>query len=134
MKNIQSAQARNFVKKLPKPDNIDWKDILSGQDEESISMTKSLLTFDPDDRATCEEALKHPYMATLHCPEDEPTGKALEKSDFGFESLNLEAEEYREYILDEAEFHKKREVLDRERREVEQMMDKASISDDKTHK
>lgn len=93
------------------PERRDWNDILPGQDEESISMTKSLLTFDPADRATCEDALKHPYMATLHCPEDEPTGEPLDKKYFGFESLKLEAEEYREYILEEAEFHKKREEL-----------------------
>ena len=31
-----------------------------------------MLTFNPEKRITIEQALEHPYMESLHSPEDEP--------------------------------------------------------------
>ena len=38
---------------------------------QAIDLLKKLLTFDPSKRITVEEALNHPYLQALHCPEDE---------------------------------------------------------------
>jgi len=32
-----------------------------------------MLTYDPDDRISVENALAHPYLKQLHFPDDEPT-------------------------------------------------------------
>lgn len=37
----------------------------------AIDLLKKLLMFDPSKRITVEEALNHPYLQALHCPEDE---------------------------------------------------------------
>jgi len=37
----------------------------------AIDLLKKMLTFDPTKRITVEEALNHPYLQALHCPEDE---------------------------------------------------------------
>jgi len=48
-------------------------------------LLKKLLTFDPTKRITVDEALKHPYLSALHCPDDEPTTKPVLPIDFEFE-------------------------------------------------
>lgn len=45
-----------------------------------------LLTFDPSERITVEEALEHPYLSVWHDPSDEPLCE--KKFDFAFESEN----------------------------------------------
>ncbi|KAJ1210786.1 hypothetical protein NDU88_006148 [Pleurodeles waltl] len=42
---------------------------------EAIDFLERILTFNPMDRLTAEEALKHPYMTPYSCPEDEPTSQ-----------------------------------------------------------
>jgi len=48
-----------------------------------------MLTFDPKRRITVEEALAHPYLAALHCPDDEPTTTPVSAYDFEFEIYDL---------------------------------------------
>jgi mitogen-activated protein kinase 1/3 len=38
----------------------------------AIDLLRKLLTFDPSKRITVEEALRHPFLASLHYPDDEP--------------------------------------------------------------
>lgn len=47
--------------------------------------------FDPNKRITVEEALEHPYLAELHCPEDEPTTVPVSAFDFDFEIYDLKS-------------------------------------------
>lgn len=58
-------------------------------DSLAIDLLKKMLIFDPDKRITVEEALSHPYLAALHCPEDEPKTEPLNEIDFEFEIHNL---------------------------------------------
>ena len=37
---------------------------------DAIDLLTKLLAFNPKKRITVEEALAHPYMRTLHCPEE----------------------------------------------------------------
>jgi serine/threonine protein kinase len=48
-----------------------------------------MLAFDPNKRITVEEALAHPYLTELHCPEDEPTTEHVSAFDFDFEIYEL---------------------------------------------
>jgi hypothetical protein len=47
-----------------------------------------MLVFHPDRRISVEAALAHPYMESLHTPEDEPF--ADKPFNFDFESNNLD--------------------------------------------
>ena len=41
--------------------------------------------FDPSNRYDVNQALAHPYMSVLHCPDDEPISPPLPKLAFDFE-------------------------------------------------
>lgn len=58
----------------------------------AIDLLEKLLAFDPGKRCTVEEALAHPYLASLHDPEEEPTCAAI--FNFDFENYELSREAY----------------------------------------
>ena len=60
-----------------------------------------MLTYDPDERITVEESLKHPYLKALSCPEDEPTTEPVSAFDFDFEKFSLSKEDFKELIYEE---------------------------------
>ena len=51
-----------------------------------MDLLEKLLKFDPEQRITVEEALRHPYVEQYHDPDDEPSHDEL--FDFSFESLD----------------------------------------------
>lgn len=62
----------------------------------AIDLLKKLLTFDAAKRITVEEALRHPYLSALHCPDDEvyhfsnqPISVPVQSMDFEFEEYNM---------------------------------------------
>jgi len=59
-----------------------------------------MLTFNPDKRITIEEALAHPYLASLHSEDDEPV--CPRKFDFAFEDKMKTDDDMRMEILKEA--------------------------------
>jgi len=58
-----------------------------------------MLRFNPDKRITVEQALRNPYLAQLHCPEDEPCRAPLDPSDFEFERRKIDIEALRQEIF-----------------------------------
>ena len=72
-----------------------------------------MLVFDPEKRITVEQALKHPYLAELHCEEDEPTGEPVSHFDFDFEFYSLHASEYKELIYEEIMLYHEEEAVQR---------------------
>jgi serine/threonine protein kinase len=52
----------------------------------ALDLLERMLSFDPALRITCDEALRHPYLAVWHDPQDEPTCPT--KFDFGFENVD----------------------------------------------
>lgn len=60
-----------------------------------------MLVFDPNKRITVEEALNHPYLAELHCVEDEPTTEHVSAFDFDFEIYELKNSDYRDLMWEE---------------------------------
>lgn len=59
----------------------------------ALDLLKKLLIFNPDKRITLDEALKHPFLKELHCPDDEPVAQGIQKMEFEFEkygTINLQ--------------------------------------------
>lgn len=68
---IPNAQTREFLKaqEKRKPKALDT--LFKGANPLAIDLLGMLLKFDSSKRITIEEALNHPYLKELHCPEDE---------------------------------------------------------------
>jgi len=61
-----------------------------------------MLTYDPEDRITINNALAHPYLSQLHYPDDEPVmGEIVSAYDFDFEKFNLTKDDFKELIYEE---------------------------------
>jgi len=67
----------------------------------AIDLLKKMLTYDPEERITIEEALKHAYLKQLSCPEDEPTTEPVSAFDFDFEKYSLSKEDFKDFIYEE---------------------------------
>ncbi|XP_042392089.1 mitogen-activated protein kinase 1 isoform X2 [Zingiber officinale] len=66
----------------------------------AIDLVEKMLTFDPRQRITVEEALAHPYLAALHDSSDEPV--CMMPFSFDFEQQALSEEQMKELIYREA--------------------------------
>jgi serine/threonine protein kinase len=57
---------------------------------DGIDLLKKMLAFNPKNRISVQEALEHPFLADLHCPDDEPDAKIVKAFDFDFENYDLD--------------------------------------------
>eukprot|EP00916_Digyalum_oweni_P015948 GHVL01026170.1.p1 GENE.GHVL01026170.1~~GHVL01026170.1.p1 ORF type:complete len:478 (-),score=65.33 GHVL01026170.1:51-1421(-) len=81
---IQNRKCRDFLRLMrAKPKNMN--NLFPGASPDAVDLIKKMLQFDPVARISVDEALKHPYIAHLHCPDDEPIRTVLPASDFKFE-------------------------------------------------
>jgi serine/threonine protein kinase len=70
---IENDKNKEFVLALPKREGKNFDELFKGADPLAIDLIKKMLTYDPSDRITIQQALEHPYMKALHFPDDEPT-------------------------------------------------------------
>ena len=76
-----------------------------------MDLLQKMLMFDPDKRITILDALKHPFMAKYHDPNDEPIGEAVSAYDFDYELFSLRTSEYKELLFNEIKlYHSEEEV------------------------
>jgi mitogen-activated protein kinase 1/3 len=64
-------------------------------------LLKKLLVFDPNERLSADEALKHPFFKDLYEPEKVTHVQPLSYFDFEFENYSLDKKILRELICDE---------------------------------
>ncbi|CAJ0940562.1 unnamed protein product [Ranitomeya imitator] len=78
-------------------------------DEYKYFMTE----FDPRERISVGEALRHPFLSKYHDPDDEP--ECIPAFDFGFDKKVLTKEQIKEAIVTEIDsFHRRREGIRRQ--------------------
>ncbi|XP_039117880.1 mitogen-activated protein kinase homolog MMK1-like [Dioscorea cayenensis subsp. rotundata] len=65
----------------------------------AIDLVEKMLTFNPSQRITVEDALAHPYFASLHDTSDEPV--CMKPFSFDFEKHVLTGEHVKELIYRE---------------------------------
>lgn len=101
---------------LKEKKSIDWEIYFKDSNPQAIDLMRAMLEFNPKKRITCEEALKHPYLKDLHCPEDEPSfDKELIPNEWDFEEFNwklLKREEIIELIYYEMLLSNSQEKLE----------------------
>ncbi|KAK5986938.1 hypothetical protein GCK32_010868, partial [Trichostrongylus colubriformis] len=97
---IQSEEARNYIRNLPKMPRKDFKKLFATASPAAIDLLEKMLQLDPDYRPTAAEAMEHEYLAAYHDASDEPTSEVLEL-DEGVETTNID--EWRRLIWNEIE-------------------------------
>jgi mitogen-activated protein kinase 15 len=69
---INSPLAQTMLESLPPSKARRLRDMFPTASDDAIDLLKNLLQFNPNKRLTAEQALRHPYVAQFHNPEDEP--------------------------------------------------------------
>ena len=98
---IENEKNREFVLQLPKRDGKNFDDLFKGANALAIDLLKKMLTYDPEERITIEDALKHEYLKALHYPDDEPTTELVSPFDFDFEKFSLSKEDFKDLMFEE---------------------------------
>ncbi|GBG24850.1 Mitogen-activated protein kinase 3 [Hondaea fermentalgiana] len=90
---------RNLSYQYPKPLRP-LSRLLQGCCPKAVDLASRLLVFEPERRLTVEEAIRHPYLASLYCPRDEPTRESIQDPDFAFETQrNVQVQDLRCILL-----------------------------------
>ena len=88
---ISSEKARRYIRSLPKHEHVDFCKLYPHANEQALDLIDKMLVFDPNRRITVEQALEHPYLASLHDVNDEPS--CDQQFEFDFESEDLSSED-----------------------------------------
>ncbi|XP_020668520.2 mitogen-activated protein kinase 12 isoform X4 [Pogona vitticeps] len=92
VQKLQSQDAKNYIKSLPKVQKKDFAAILKHANPLALSLLEKMLVLDAEKRVTAAEALAHPYFEAIHDPEEE---NEAEKYDDSFDNMDLPLEEWK---------------------------------------
>lgn len=82
-----NAQAREKLRMLPNFGEPIFDQEFAGCNPQAVDLLRLMLTFDPSKRISIAQALNHPYLAMLHCDDDEPVTVPVSRYDFEFERM-----------------------------------------------
>lgn len=83
---ITNEQALRFMKSMPVKPRCNLATRFPNATPDAVDLLDKMLQFDPRKRITVSQALKHPYLATYHDPDNEPVSSKVFQADFeGFE-------------------------------------------------
>ena len=106
MESISNENAKKYIESLGNKDKIPLSELVPFNNTDAQDLIDKLLDLNPSTRCTVDEALQHPYLASLHDPEDEPVFEG--EIDFSFEgNANLTLEDVKKLILTEISFYNK---------------------------
>lgn len=117
---ISNKKAREKLAKLTKKKGKKLEFVFNGCDPMALDLLKKMLVFNPDKRLTAEQALEHPYLASMHVRRDEPNGQVVSLFDFEFEMRELTMDELKDMIYEEILlYHSQEKKNDYERAKIE---------------
>lgn len=71
--SIKSQYSSSVLDRMACKPKRSLEDVIPSAPPDGIDLLKKLLQFNPDKRLTAEQALKHPFVARFHNPEEEPS-------------------------------------------------------------
>lgn len=98
---LSDFKDKEILKKISANSEKSFEERFTEFGPDVLDLLRKMLAFDPKKRITVEEALNHPYLAALHCPEDEPSTEHVSPFDFDFEIYDLKREDYKELLYEE---------------------------------
>ncbi|KAG6491258.1 hypothetical protein ZIOFF_052595 [Zingiber officinale] len=103
---IRNEKAKRYLSSMRKKQPVPFQKKFPGVDRSALRLLERLLSFDPKDRPTAEEALADPYFRGLANIELEPSTQPISKLEFEFERRKLTKDDVRELIYREIlEYH-----------------------------
>ena len=64
-------QARSYLQSLPFKPKVPWSQLYPTADPKALDLLDKMLTFNPNNRISVEEALAHSYLEQYYDPSDE---------------------------------------------------------------
>lgn len=61
-----------MLESIPPRRQVSLSEVFSGASAQALDLMSQCLQFNPDKRVRAADALKHPYVAEFHNPDDEP--------------------------------------------------------------
>lgn len=100
---VENDKAKSFLLNYPhkEPGKFDVIFDVAKTNLQGVDLLKKMLSFDPRTRISVQEALQHPYLEELYCPEDEPTREPINSIEFEFENVELNKEQIKDMIYEE---------------------------------
>ncbi|KAK9081005.1 hypothetical protein Syun_030685 [Stephania yunnanensis] len=96
---VRNEDAIRYIRQLPQHPRQPFASTFPHVSPMAIDLVERMLTFDPTNRITVEEALAHPYLERLHDEADEPVCPM--PFSFEFEQQDLTEEQMKEMIYRE---------------------------------
>ena len=96
MEHVKHSEARRYIKSLQKKKPIPFKQLFPKANKEDLDILSKMLQFNPKKRISAEEALAHPYFASLHDTKDEPSSKI--SFSFAYENVDISEKELRDSL------------------------------------
>uniref|UniRef100_A0A182NF70 mitogen-activated protein kinase n=1 Tax=Anopheles dirus TaxID=7168 RepID=A0A182NF70_9DIPT len=89
---IINEKARSYLQSLPYKPKVPWSRLFPNADLSALDLLGKMLTFNPHNRISVEDALAHPYLEQYYDPADEPVAEepfriAMELDDLPKETL-----------------------------------------------
>ena len=107
---VGAERVRAYIQSLPPRQPVPWETVYPGADRQALSLLGRMLRFEPSARVSAAAALRHPFLAKYHDPDDEPD--CAPPFDFAFDREALTRERIKEAIVAEIEdFHARREGI-----------------------
>jgi serine/threonine protein kinase len=98
---ITNEKCANFIRAMPPSRAKPFEEKYPEASDRAIGLLKELVVFEARGRCTVAEALTHPYLSTLSCPEDEPVRDPLPSHLFEFEKRKTPIEFLRDELFAE---------------------------------
>lgn len=98
---VTSDRAKRFILSLPSKQPTEMSEMFPSHanEKDAHDLFKKMLDFHPSRRISIDDALAHPFMGSLHNPDDEPCADF--SFDFDFEDEDLSRERVQSLIWDE---------------------------------
>jgi serine/threonine protein kinase len=113
-KEIKKSNYLNYlIENESTVERMTWEQMIPSAPPIAIDLVKKLMTYDPAERLTSLEVLKHPFFEELYDPQDDQSiiyGDPVQYYDFEFESYTLEKDILRELLLDEVIMYNSKEA------------------------